>query len=179
MSNHSRLLVIDASVLRSAGDKTGHSKHCTELLYKILTICHRAVLCEELKLEWNRHQSRVSIKWRSAMISKKQLILKNVTVQAAHIQSQIDSAVSLTNAAREAIEKDIHLIALSKMADNILLTGDLALKNYVESNLNLSPIEWLTNHNAHTLEQNQEVIGRLVELNKKYPSPPIPSSYPT
>ncbi len=58
-NKHSRLLVVDASVARSAGETENPvSSCCRNALFAILTICHHVVMTEAIQSEWNRHMSR-------------------------------------------------------------------------------------------------------------------------
>jgi len=56
----SRVLVIDASIARAAGDVSMHptSRNCRDFLQAVLDTCHRMALTTPIKEEWNRHQSR-------------------------------------------------------------------------------------------------------------------------
>lgn len=55
----SRLLVIYASVTRSAGE-TEHpvSRSCREALLDILDICHHMIVTPDLQSEWKKHWNR-------------------------------------------------------------------------------------------------------------------------
>ena len=64
----SRQVVVDACVMRSAGE-TEHpiSSCCRKTLSDILTICHNAIVNDRLRDEWSRHASHRAKKWVGAM----------------------------------------------------------------------------------------------------------------
>ena len=76
----SRRLVIDASVARAAGDTSMHptSRSCRDFLLAILEICHRFVMTQSIKEEWDKHQSGFARKWRVSMVARKKLVVVQV-----------------------------------------------------------------------------------------------------
>lgn len=173
MSNVSRLLAIDASVLRSAGDKAGHSAHSTRVLALILSMGHRAAICSEIQQEWNKHQSRVSLKWRSAMNARKKLVKIDISVHQQRIAKSVNDIHPLTEAKRNALAKDVHMLATAAHADRVILTGDIALKTLSDDHLS-EKIEWLLAWIHDTEIQRQSLLGRLIELAKAKPFPALP-----
>lgn len=173
MSKVSRLLAVDASVLRSAGDKAGHSAHCTSVLSCILEICHRAVLTVEIQEEWNRHQSRIAIKWRASMNARKKLIPINIDAQRRRITGQVNQLVQVTAAQRAGLMKDVHLLASAAYGDHVIVSGDQALKTLCDHHL-AEPLEWLlvSHEDADTLRKS--VLARLIELSRTKPNPKLP-----
>jgi predicted nuclease of predicted toxin-antitoxin system len=175
MSHQSRLLAIDASVLRSAGGREqGHSAHCSKVLDAVRVNGHRAAFCAATSQEWNKHQSYFASKWRSGMLARKQMVLLNTKTTQTRLQGVIDAQPGLPEKARKALEKDIHMLALAMDADKILITGDAALKKLTLLS-NITPaLEWLvTLQNDSELERNA-LIERLHELAKNKPHPPLP-----
>ena len=71
----SRVLVIDASIARAAGDLSKHptSRNCCEFLQAVLDLCHRMVLTPPIREEWNKHRSRFASKWRVSMMARKKI----------------------------------------------------------------------------------------------------------
>ena len=53
----SLLLVVDANLLRAAGHSEGPASRIRERLEAILTVCHRVLLSEECRDEWDKHAS--------------------------------------------------------------------------------------------------------------------------
>ncbi len=54
----SLLLVVDADILRAAGDSGGHASKTRDVLQAILQICHRVILSGEAGRESDKHASR-------------------------------------------------------------------------------------------------------------------------
>ncbi len=71
----SRLLVVDASIARAAGDVSTHptSRRCRDFLLAIREICHQLVMTAPIQHEWDKHQSRFARTWRLSMLAKKKL----------------------------------------------------------------------------------------------------------
>ena len=173
MAKVSRLLAVDASVLRSAGDKAGHSAHCTSVLNSILEICHRAVLCVEIQQEWNKHQSRIAIKWRASMNARKKLIPLDIGVQRLRITGQVNDLVQVTPVQRAALIKDVHLLASAAHGDHVVVSGDQALKTLCDHHLT-EPLEWLLVLHEDADASRKSVLARLVELSRTKPNPKLP-----
>lgn len=172
MSKQSRLLAIDASVLRSAGSKEGHSSHCAALLTSILEICHRATFSSEIKAEWDKHQSRFSVKWRAAMVARKKMVAVSIQTRQDWLLEQIELTPGLSEPDRTALKKDAHMLASAMDADRVIVTGDQVLKNLTGGELGLS-LEWLLVHQDDTAAERQQVIARLVDLTRNKPNPPL------
>lgn len=174
MAKVSRLLTIDASVLRSAGEKTGHSTHCTSVLNSILEICHRAVLCVEIQQEWNKHQSRIGIKWRASMNARKKLIPLDIGPQRLRIAGQVHDLVHVTPAQRAALIKDVHLLASAAHGDHVIVSGDQALKSLCDHYLTES-LEWLLVLHEDADASRKSALARLVEFSRTKPNPKLPT----
>lgn len=173
MSKQSRLLAIDASVLRSAGDKQGHSSHCAALLTAVLEICHRAAFSSEIKAEWDKHQSRFSVKWRAAMVARKKMIPLDMPAPQNSIMAQIQAHPGLSGVDRAALEKDAHMLAAAMASSHVIVTGDRILKTLTDGALGL-PLEWLLVHQDDSATERQHLMERLVELSRNKPHPPLP-----
>jgi rRNA-processing protein FCF1 len=119
----SRLVVVDASVVRAAGE-TDHpvSSACRACLEAIRTICHRVALTEPIREEWRRHMSRFSRKWQRSMAARRKL---PTTVVPQPLALRWDA---YSDAAREAIEKDKGLIEAALATDRIIITRDDSLR---------------------------------------------------
>src|SRR5271165_1159009 len=73
----SKLLVVDASVMRAAGGEEATDPapaHARDILKAILTICHRVCVCAELREEWKRHQSRFARRWLTQMYASRKVV---------------------------------------------------------------------------------------------------------
>lgn len=119
----SRLLVIDASVVRSAGE-TEHpvSSACRECLLAIRSICHRVALTEEMRVEWDRHMSRFARKWQRSMAARRK---PRQIVNPAEIRLDIEG-LSVTD--QWAVQKDRCLLEAAFSADRVIVTRDDAFR---------------------------------------------------
>ena len=163
MAKVSRLLVVDASVLRGAGEKAGHSSHCTQVLNTVLEICHRAVFCSEIQTEWNTHQSRMAVKWRAAMNARKKLVRIDIQTHSKRVAARVSGCLQATAAQRAALAKDVHLLAAAAHSDRIVVTGDHALKDLCDLHLD-EAIEWILVLPDETACVKRTTIDRLFEL---------------
>lgn len=119
-------LVIDANILRAAGAHNAinpASRNCRAVLFSILTICHKATLCATLREEWDKHQSKYALKWRSAMQKKGKLIDIQVTVKTGLRQSVLDNCRDAISR-QEAATKDFHLVEAAIETDWIVISAD-------------------------------------------------------
>jgi predicted nucleic acid-binding protein len=172
MSKQSRLFVVDASVMRSAGMKEGHSAACTGLLNAILSICHRAVITEDIQMEWNTHQSLAAKKWRSAMASRRKLVKLDV-LERENFNEKVNECVPRENVKdRRELLKDAHLLAAAYGADRLLLTADSKLQGLCEKHSIDQNIEWLTVKYAH--DTHKDLLDRMADLATNRPNPPLP-----
>lgn len=138
-TKNSKLLVIDASVLKASGDENAThptSKHCYQFLQNVLEICHRAVLTRALETEWNNRRSRFGQAWRGKMERTGKLV-RIKPLEDSDLRSKIymtDSflanymaeilAEKLTEKNRLAVRKDIHLIEAALATDKIVISLD-------------------------------------------------------
>ena len=122
-AKETRLLVVDASVVQSAGE-TEHpvSSSCRNCLEAIRRICHRVAVTPAIREEWERHMSRFSRKWRRSMAARRKPLESVVPASVP-----IDMSV-YRNPARRQIEKDVCLLEAALAADRIILTRDESLK---------------------------------------------------
>ena len=124
----SRLLVIDASVARAAGE-TEHpvSSACRQFLLEVLAICHRVVVSPAMREEWQRHQSRFTRKWRVSMAAR-QKPLRDITPAPAGLDLDAFAAPR-----REAVEKDLCVLEAALATDHEIVTLDDALREALGS----------------------------------------------
>jgi len=137
-----RLLVVDASVVHSAG-KTDHpvSSSCRNCLEAILHICHKVAVTPAILEEWNRHMSRFARKWRLSMAARKKPLQ---SVEPANVPIDLSA---YTGSKRAQIEKDLCLLEAALGADKIILTRDDSLKKALEQGSDgkalLKSIKWI------------------------------------
>lgn len=174
MSKQSRLLVVDASILSSAGVKEGYSAACMSLLNAVLTICHRAVITQDILEEWNKHQSILAKKWRASMVGRRKLI-KLDHVDRNFFDDQVTEHVPASDVKKKReLLKDIHLLAAAYEADKLLLTADVKLHSLCEQYGIQQNIEWLLVSQNNHLKENDALINRLRDLATTRPNPPLP-----
>ena len=119
----SKRLVIDASIARAAG-RTDHpiSKACRAFLDSVLRICHHAVVTRPISEEWNEHQSRFTLSWRSSMYARKKVARPEVApndILRARIQN---SGITEKECAKAL--KDAHLIEAALETDLTVVSLD-------------------------------------------------------
>lgn len=134
----SRLLVIDTSVARSAGE-TEHpvSAACRETLLAVLNICHRVALTNTIRVEWHDHMSNFTRKWLRSMVARKKAVM-----DAAETTVVIDDN-GLAAKDREIIEKDRCLLEAALSADRIIITRDESFRNALGNRATgIPPIVW-------------------------------------
>ncbi len=119
------VLVIDASVLRSAGtSEHSVSRACRACLEGVREICHRVILTPALSDEWKRHRSGFSAKWMASMTAKKKI----VRAKPARRMEPIDTQ-ELTSREIRALGKDVHLLEAALAADRVIVTCDAELQD--------------------------------------------------
>jgi hypothetical protein len=123
----SKRLVIDASIAGAAG-RTDHpvSKACRDFLEDVRTICHRVVMTREISDEWNRHQSRFAVSWRSSMFARKKVVRAEVAPNEI-LRTSIQNSGLTENECAAAL-KDTHLIEASMENDFRVVSLDEAAR---------------------------------------------------
>jgi len=115
----SRRLVIDTAVVCAASESEEYvSSACRNALLAIRDICHKAVMTDEIKLEWDKHMSRFSRKWRVSMT-----IRKKSPEYVNPVKVKIDTN-SLSDKDFKTVEKDIILLEAAFAADRTIVTLD-------------------------------------------------------
>lgn len=119
----SRLLVIDASVVQSAGE-TEHpvSSACRECLQAVHRICHRVALTAEIREEGDRHMSRFTRKWRRSMAARQKPVQ---TISGTALSLNIRG---LSETDQRVVQKDRCLLEAACSADRVIVTRDDSLR---------------------------------------------------
>lgn len=129
-------LVVDANILRSAGEGIEPAKRCWDILATIRSFCHSSVGLQCLADEWNNHSSSLAEKWQVSMrrIGRHKIVLQD---SPESIQLNLDFAkVDLS----EAIKKDVHLVIAALQFDKIIISNDkIARRNFAVSYSNIHP----------------------------------------
>lgn len=123
----SLLLVVDANILHSAGYSEGESRKTREMLEEIRNVCHRVLLSEEARSEWDRHTSWFSQTWRTSMTSRGKI--KLVTLQLARHEAALDNC-GLESEQLSKRKEDLHLVvAALEHGDSIVISNDRRAAN--------------------------------------------------
>ncbi len=121
----SKRLIIDADVAQAAGGKDAvypKPKHCRDFLEAVRVICHRVVMTDEIKKEWNDHQSNFTRTWLYKMFGARKVVfiddaanpdLRRKIMSSAH--SKKDCVVMI---------KDVHLLEAASVTDNSIISMD-------------------------------------------------------
>lgn len=138
----SRLLVIDASVMRSAGETEDPvSAACREALLVILRVCHRVATTDTIHDEWKSHMSRFARKWLCQMAARRK---PSERVSAADVTVDV---AEWSDPDRRVVEKDLRLIEAALSADRIIVTRDDAFRRVLaktrKGTLLLESITWV------------------------------------
>ena len=124
----SKAIVVDASVLRSAGTKENPASiHSREILQTIMDYCHRAVVTGAMTQEWHTHASLFSVRWLAAMTAKKKLQLVTEPEAYAWLLAKLETGVD-PEPARQAVTKDFHLLIAALETDKTIITRDERLR---------------------------------------------------
>jgi len=120
-------LVIDADIAQAAGGIDAvhpTSVSCRDFLESVLKICHHAIITQEIKEEWDNHQSIFANRWRYSMMSKRKLhFIKTDTDLDKALREKINHA-GANKKDLEAMLKDIHLIEAALKTDGTVISGD-------------------------------------------------------
>lgn len=121
----SRLIVVDADVLRGASSTDGGppaGARCRRVLHAMLCICHRAVVSRALEEEYSRHASGYGQRWRAAMARRD----KTVTTSAEETGRARGWKQSehFNKSERAVVEKDLHLVLAAWEKNAVVLSGD-------------------------------------------------------
>lgn len=125
----SRRLVIDASVVRSAGPETAtvpQSKRCRDFLKTTLSAGHRAVVTPAIQAEWDKHQSGFARQWRTTMVARKRLLFLDVPEDAV-MRGQLEAAATKERD-RRAMLKDALLVEAAQATDRTVASLDGAVR---------------------------------------------------
>ncbi len=125
----SKVLVVDANILRGAGPK--HSVHpsstaCRETLMAIYRICHRVTVTSEIEIEWNKHEGNFARAWRTWMALKGKII-SSKSFASNKLKDKIAKCLSESEVA--TLEKDMRLLEAALHADGIVISLDDRTKN--------------------------------------------------
>jgi hypothetical protein len=135
----SRVLVIDASIARAAGELSMHptSRSCREFLRAVLQHRHRMAMTEAIQAEWNKHQSRFARGWRTSMVARKRIELVEVAPHLT-LEKRIARAVADTFLAA-IIDKDRRLIEAALVTEKRVTSLDDHVRKHLQDHLSELP----------------------------------------
>ena len=127
----SKMLVVDTSVLRSAGRTDNpESSRSRETLEDILRICHKVVRTPYMYSEWKKHRNHIDshMAWLASMIARKKLIpMKDEEVRNDQLRLGIDK-LGLPDKVRDAIDKDLPFLEAAFATDKTIISKDDKMK---------------------------------------------------
>ncbi len=125
----SRRIVVDTNVARSASETTfPQSVACRQILDTMLKVCHRIVLSPSQKAEWQRHQSRYTLRWLASMTAKgKGHVLPDDPDSG--LWEAIDR-LAPPDLSREELLKDVYLLESALATDSIILSLEKRAAGY-------------------------------------------------
>ena len=122
MAKRPRRLVIDADVVRSAGESEKPiSSACRTFLAAVLNVGHHVVMTQAIREEWRHHMSKYSRTWRRQMLGRRRV----VSIEGErdeHLRARIDGVV--TRSQKVVVAKDIHLIEAAIATDQRVTSRD-------------------------------------------------------
>jgi len=124
-AKRSILLVVDASVARSAGE-TEHpvSSCCRSVLVSIRDICHRVIMTEAIQEEWHHHASNFTRRWLVSMYARR----KVHRCEGMHLSHLDQACEGLSAGEQDGLRKDLCLVEAACAGDGIIVTRDDAIR---------------------------------------------------
>lgn len=135
----SRLLVVDASIARAAGDISLHpvSLRCRETLECIRDHRHKMAMSKSINLEWDQHQSKFARRWRLSMMARRQIVSLNEG-DLPDLGPRILKATS-DEPLRAIMIKDKHLLEAALIADKRVLSNDDKVRDQIRAHIHALP----------------------------------------
>ncbi len=131
----SRVLVIDASIARAAGEVSTQptSRSCREFLQH----GHRMAMTESIQAKWNKHQSRFARGWRTSMVARKRVEFVEI---AAHLTLEKRVVLAVADAFLAAIiDKDRRLVEAALVTEKRVTSLDDHVRNHLQDHLSRLP----------------------------------------
>lgn len=89
----------------------------------VVIICHRVVVTSELEREWAVHRSRFFVMWMSWM-KRKGKLATFADCRRDDLRTAIGQLDGPTNAERDAMLDDVHLVEAALVADRRIVSFD-------------------------------------------------------
>jgi hypothetical protein len=156
----SKRLVIDASIVRSAGGKEAASPtsvHCRDFLQAILEISHQIVMTPYIKAEWDKHKSRFATIWLRQMVAKKKFKFLNILVNN-ELWKKIEY-LAASDKEREEMIKDLRLIEAAIATDKIVISldGNTARKFFHRAAVQIAELKDIAWVNPDKIEEEKPI----------------------
>ena len=142
---HSRRLVIDADVARSAGTSEDRvSVACRRFLETVRDVRYRVVMTKAIRHEWDCHRSGLSAEWLAQMQANRR-VCSHDAEDYEDLRGRI--AASVSDNRQQAAAKDVHLIEAALGTDRLVASRDERARRIFrcasESVHELKPIVWV------------------------------------
>lgn len=131
----SRVLVIDASIARAAGEVSMHptSRGCREFLQSVLELCHRMAMTDPIQEEWKKHQSRFARRWQVSMMARRKVVFVEI---ASHLSLEKRITRVESNKVLVAMmEKDRRLIEAALVTDERVISLDDRMRKHLQDHV--------------------------------------------
>jgi hypothetical protein len=118
---------VDTNILQGASrtdDGPPAGVRCRAVLSDILQICHRAVISPPLEEEYRRHASDYGDRWWSAM-TRKNKVVRTPARETSRARRWLQSEALASNAQREELRKDMHLVMAALETDELIVTSEI------------------------------------------------------
>ncbi len=141
-------LVVDACVARSFGSPTAvqsPAPECRDFMLTMMECKHKIVMTKEIKAEWDKHQSRFAMRWRSQMVAKKLLIAIPTPEADPEIWKPIEDTAE-TDPQRAKMVKDILLLEAALATDRRIVSLDenTARRYFTQASQTIKKLQRLT-----------------------------------
>jgi hypothetical protein len=131
----SRVLVIDASIARAAGDVSMNppSRNCREFLQSVLELCHRMAMTDPIQEEWKKHQSRFARRWQVSMMARRKVVFVEI---ASHLslENRI-SRVESNEVIAAVMEKDRRLVEAALVTEERVISLDDRMRQHLQDHV--------------------------------------------
>jgi hypothetical protein len=97
--------------------------NCRDILQIILAVCHRTAVCDDILDEWRGHSSKFARRWRVSMRARRK-VATVTPADCSDVASALRAAPGLSDRQIAAGEKDLHLIATARSAEQVIISQD-------------------------------------------------------
>lgn len=180
--SYKRRLVIDASIMRSAGGSSATdpvSKQCKDILEAILEAGHRPAVNNMLLTEWDKHQSQAARIWRFKMVNLRRIVHVSDDMNVP-MRARILAVYTEASSKQDALSKDFHLIEIAIAADWTVMSRDDIMRDLLAGACDveekLTRIVWVNSDDPGIIEWL--IAGAIPEDEKRLPHYKPKPKYP-